>query len=291
MAHKGWVFTLNNPTLEEEDKLKEYLTFNCEWGAFGHEEGENGTPHLQGAFVLKRQRVLLSIKRHMPRAHLEPMRGTPYESREYALKDNEGIWSIGELRRPGCRTDLQEMKRAWYEGEKESVIVDKYCNNTQQFQFLEHLKRAKPRRREIVEKNVTWIYGPSGSGKTTKAYEIALELAEGNEDTIWWRHAEAQWMQGYTDHEVAILDDIEEDTYKLLHLLKLTDKFPYSVGVKGTSAIWQPKHIIITSLEHPEYLFNTHSPAKIVQLTRRIKRIIQMQERDVAEPEILFIGI
>ena len=50
---KRWVFTLNNYTPEEENKLKE---MDCEWMVFGHEhtkEGE-GTPHLQGALTFKK---------------------------------------------------------------------------------------------------------------------------------------------------------------------------------------------------------------------------------------------
>lgn len=40
-------FTLNNYTEEEENSLKEFAR-TTDWMIFGHETGENGTPHLQG---------------------------------------------------------------------------------------------------------------------------------------------------------------------------------------------------------------------------------------------------
>lgn len=63
-----WQFTLNNYTSEQVKKLTEgkyeYL--------FQEETGESGTPHLQGMLRFKNPRSFASIKKLLPKAHIEP---------------------------------------------------------------------------------------------------------------------------------------------------------------------------------------------------------------------------
>lgn len=87
MAAKHWCFTLNNWT---EEQLEEILNLDLEYLVVGKEVGENGTPHLQGYFALKKKgRVLKLLKKSKP--HYEIMRGTPEQASAYCKKDGDFI--------------------------------------------------------------------------------------------------------------------------------------------------------------------------------------------------------
>jgi len=61
----------------------------CKYIVFGYERGEEGTPHLQGYVHLSTQKTLSAMKKFIPRAHLEPRRGTIDEAVDYCKKDGD----------------------------------------------------------------------------------------------------------------------------------------------------------------------------------------------------------
>jgi len=83
---RAWCFTLNNYTEEERDALR---SLKCKYIVFGYERGEEGTPHLQGYVHLSTQKTLSAMKKFIPRAHLEPRRGTIDEAVDYCKKDGD----------------------------------------------------------------------------------------------------------------------------------------------------------------------------------------------------------
>ena len=67
-----WSITINNPTPEEIEGLKQLPEWVRKWEG-QVEKGENGTEHIQG--MLKTQHVRFSqVKKLMPRAHIEVAR-------------------------------------------------------------------------------------------------------------------------------------------------------------------------------------------------------------------------
>jgi len=93
-------FTLNNYTEQEYLALQ---NLPVKWLIIGKELGENGTPHLQGAFVIGKQVAFSTVKTWpgLSRAHLEPMRGTPQDSLAYCSKQDLTPYIIGTLPSPG----------------------------------------------------------------------------------------------------------------------------------------------------------------------------------------------
>jgi len=92
-------FTLNNPEQSELDKLEAW--FNEEnngikYGVCGQEEGEKGTPHLQGFIHVTEDRKKCGInywKNLLPggkRAHFEAAKGTDADNEKYCQK--EGVF-------------------------------------------------------------------------------------------------------------------------------------------------------------------------------------------------------
>lgn len=94
---KRWVFTLNNPTDDEQHNLYtlgESITADGDesifaYLIFGDEVGDNGTPHLQGYLSLRTKKRLSYLK-SLPgfeRAHFEVARGTHKQASAYCKKD------------------------------------------------------------------------------------------------------------------------------------------------------------------------------------------------------------
>lgn len=108
---KRWVFTLNNPTDDEEQAIGDFYE-HCVYLVFGRETGEQNTPHLQGYFILQTKHNLTWIKRRISdRIHLEISRGTPLQASNYCKKDGD-FEEFGELQSQGKRTDW-ERYRDW----------------------------------------------------------------------------------------------------------------------------------------------------------------------------------
>ena len=85
-----WVFTINNPTQDDKDHvaglginpLRKYLVV-------GREQGESGTPHLQGFVVFTRALSRVRVSGFLPRAHVEPARGSSHQAATYCQKDGD----------------------------------------------------------------------------------------------------------------------------------------------------------------------------------------------------------
>lgn len=113
---KRWVFTLNNPTDEEQHSIATHGTeIDDVNSAFtylivGREVGDSGTPHLQGFFILRSQTRLPQCKaiEGFERAHLEVSRGTPDQAAEYCRKD-------GDFDEYGTLPQSQQGKRGEFE--------------------------------------------------------------------------------------------------------------------------------------------------------------------------------
>ena len=80
---KHWCFTLNNPG---EEEVPEWPV-DVQYYVIGIETGASGTPHWQGYVCFTKQLRLTQLKRLMPRAHWEVMRGTPQQAADYCKKD------------------------------------------------------------------------------------------------------------------------------------------------------------------------------------------------------------
>lgn len=87
-----WCFTINNPTEADsepftEEKREETFTYYV----IGNEIGTEGTYHKQGFCVFKKPLRLTAVKKIIPRAHLEPMRGTAQQASDYCKKDKDFV--------------------------------------------------------------------------------------------------------------------------------------------------------------------------------------------------------
>ncbi len=110
---KRWCFTINNPTPNDEERLRVLgSTGNVSYLVFGREVGESGTPHLQGFVVYSRSVRFTTCKNRIgDTAHIEVARGTSQQAADYCKKDGDFV-EIGELpTEQGKRSDWDNYKQ------------------------------------------------------------------------------------------------------------------------------------------------------------------------------------
>lgn len=267
-----FVFTLNNWTPEEYEDI---ITFPCKWMIVAKEEGEQGTPHLQGACVLGKQLYLSYLKNGpFKRAHIEDMRGSPQQSIDYCTKQDPIPFQKGTLPSPGQRTDLENACAEIRSGKtiadlaqlsNSAPVIVKYYKGLMQYRSLVATgvgDRIPPR--------VFWLYGETGTGKTRSAVEFATRQGR-----YWMSNGSLRWFDGYQGERTVILDDIRSDACSFDFLLRLLDRYPFRVEYKGGFVDWCPQFILLTCWARPDQLFTLRGQGDVDQLIRRIEKIVE----------------
>lgn len=261
---KYWCFTLNNYTEQEEKSIKTLVDNNedVSYVCYGRELGESGTPHLQGYIELRSRlrgnKVLLL--QGLSRSHIEIRKGSQHQAIEYCKKDQD-FFEFGSKSdiSQGKRSDLSIIKDKIDQGVPESDIAEQHfgswCRYGKAFKEYSYLKRRKGLR----DVEVRYIWGPTGCGKTYNAYKAFPNAWISNDPTL-------QWFNGYSGEDVVILDEYRggaPDSF----ILRLLDRYPMEVPIKGGFVPWLPTRIIITSNLAPEDMHNAVGPA----FRRRLK--------------------
>lgn len=266
--HKGFVFTWNNPdSTKTADALVEEIWVklsenNCDYLIGGLETAPTtGTLHLQGYCHFPHARTFNSIKKLLPSGcHIESANGTASDSKAYCSKDGN-FAERGNCPEQGKRNDLATIKKAVIEEHKDVGEILDLIGNHQQLKFAENLQRYRvlqPRQ----SLKVIWCHGETGTGKTTWAYNTyGYDL---------YTHTGTRWFDGYTGQKVALFDDYRPDWFPWSLLLKLLDRFPLRVEIKGGFTMWKPEVIVITTPFDPVTTFLGIQPENLGQISRRI---------------------
>lgn len=305
---RGFVFTVNNPLDGREDAIIEALQTVCQYCIIGRERGANGTPHLQGYVYFANPKGFERVVELLgnPRAHVEKARGSPIQNREYCSKDGN-FRELGELPRQGRRKDLEIIQQDICAGASEKQIADSYFSTwivyRRSFKEYRKLIQSQPRREKSV---VVWIHGPTGSGKTRGVYSEmykfmeflvsprsdpefteyrneVLAVAGGHESSTrsLWTSVDAccKWFDGYDQHREVIMDDFRGES-DLALLLRLLDRYPMEVPVKGGFTNWNPYVIYITSNFTPRECYSTKDIEHLRPLFRRIDLFVEKPTLD-----------
>lgn len=264
---KNWCFTLNNYTLEDIQKFKDFIQDECVFGIFQREVGECGTPHLQGYLQLITKKRISYLKSNAHgTAHFEGAKGSSAQNIAYCSK--EGGSDKFELGTPVCerqRTDLSVVVAAVVEKRPLNEVASEFPEQWVKFyRGLESLSSRIASRRDF-KTEVYWYYGPTGTGKSREAYRLAPDA--------YFKMGANKWWDGYDGQDTVIVDDYRRDLCTFAELLRLFDRYPHRVECKGGSREFLSTRIFITTPKSPADTWEGRSEEDIEQLLRRITEV------------------
>lgn len=242
---RRFCFTLNNFTEEEYEKTTRFIDDYCKYGIVGKEQAPTtGTYHLQGFCNLNKGMRFNNIKSKIAnRIHLEKANGTDEQNQIYCKKGGE-VFEKGSPVGQGKRSDLAAVVDSIQSGTESiqelaklhAVAFIKYHTGIKR--YLQLTKPVSPRMYK------TWVYyywGPTGTGKSSRALKEATEIEGG----IYYK-PRGLWWDGYQQQDNVIIDDFY-GWIKYDEMLKIMDRYPYKVQVKGGFEEFTSRRIWITS--------------------------------------------
>lgn len=300
---RRWTWTLNNPTDAEKDHIKNLevgpasgLRYLC----YGEEEGELGTPHLQGyveffsGWSWNRVKQLIS-----GRLHVEASQGSPLQNLKYCSKtrecdniSNSVFVEIGEIssKTQGKRKDILEVKEMVDDGCTDLEISQAYFGTwIRNRDGIKEYRSMITRPREIPDYSLnqfpqhwihlipsTWnfsiiLWGEAGLGKTEFAKTI---LGEGY---LMVSHMDDLRDYDPNFHSGILFDDMDfkhTPRHSQIHLIDWDNNRSIHARYRVARIPKHTKKIFTTNETNGNIFSDMHSDRAI---TRRLK-IIELKE-------------
>lgn len=224
-----------------------------------------GRSHIQGYAELVRRTRFNALKELFGNdVHIERRLGSAKAAADYCKKEEsreEGPWENGTISNQGKRSDLQAVKEAIDAGADDEQLWDDHFGSCVRYHKSFSLYREVKRRKANEAKEVFVFYGDAGTGKTRAVYD--------KEGLDIFSKPDGKWFDGYEGQEVALLDDFTGDI-PLGQFLKILDRYPIRVEVKGGTRKWNPKRVYVTSNLSPEEWYPNATTEQHQAIRRRL---------------------
>lgn len=277
-------FTVNNYTQQEYDIFVE-LGENrdkCQYLIIAKEVGDSGTPHLQGYIEFTRKHSYMKFVTMTGRNFwARPRSGSQKEAKEYCQKTAE-YREWGEPRRQGNVKEsmrLETMVDAIEEGSRPSELVRSgVVDSTQKLAVMDKLINVLEKKR-LHKTEVIYLYGETGTGKTRSAIKYFADILGKEEDDptifddIFITSGSLKWFDGYQSHKYMIIDNFRHYHQQGNSILRLLDRYPYSLGGKGAHRQMLATHIIFTTCLDPITMFRNDQAKDNNELSQIMRRI------------------
>lgn len=271
--------TLNNYTEEDIVWLQQ---LECNVMTCSAEVGESGTPHLQFSVTFKRSYSFAALKKLHPRVSWREQ-DCKQDNNYCRKRDSTLLIDRDERQKKGARNDIVAAKEtARSTGSMRAVVED--ATSCQAISVAQAwLTYNEPKRPLGTPIEVHWRYGPTGLGKTRPIWD------KYGEDGVY-TPTSYKWWQGYDGQHVVLIDEFRGDWCKFGQLLKLLDRYPYTVECKGGSRQIQARVWYITSCKCPWTVYNPDAfdaSEKVDQLVRRLTTITNLN----IDPDPLIVEV
>lgn len=269
----------------DQENIDRILAIPCKYVIIGKETcPTTGKAHLQGYIEFKSAKSSRAAKRCLGdrTAHTEHRLGTPFQAWIYCEKEGDyrSRGSKPSPSEPGKRSDIGQLRTLLLSGANVRDCLS-VTSSFQAVRFAQTWLSYNERRGHEGKPHISWFHGATGAGKTRMAYSLAQRLGSDVprstigpvsfdyvEGRIWWSTKSLKWWPGYDGQPVVIIDDFRRDFCTFHELLRVLDRYPYSVEIKGGHRLLKATHIFITSPLSPTETYDTRED--IGQLTRRI---------------------
>ncbi len=239
---------------------------------FQEEVSDSGTRHFQGYAEFKAGLRHSAVKKILYSAHWEGRRGSQADAMDYCRKEDtrvSGPYEAGTAGgRQGKRTDIDDAVELLISSRsirevfaEHPVAFIKYHRGMQRGLEVSVAPRA-------CAPKCILLYGPTGTGKSHWAFTKFPHA--------YWKDPVSKWFDGYLDEKTVVIDEFAGRMSKmeLSYLLRLMDKYPLKVEVKGSSRDFLAETIIFTTNIHPRLWYDwTDRPTQWPALQRRFHEI------------------
>lgn len=262
---RRWCFTLNNYTESELDNIS---AIECKYLLYGHEKGENGTPHLQGYIVFQNPKSFSRMKKWIPRAHFEVAYGTNRENYTYCTKQDEEPFEKGTLPedKHSKINASQELKRDPINGMK-IINSKRICAGIK----LEQQVFKEIMLDSLNKPDIVYIYGATGTGKTYFAIKDAI-FHHGRKNVSLIKFDKSGFAHcNNPQADCLVWMEFRPSCMAATDFLELTDGYGCFLNVKHGGMFIRPKAIYICSILAPSEIYKEEINA---QFQRRITRFV-----------------
>lgn len=246
-AKRYFCFTINRPTDDDDKQLSDLCTdANIIYLCYGR-EGKDKTPHYQGYLELAKPQRFSWLKKRLTRAHLESRKGSRTQARDYCFKEDDKPFEYGKWTpdKQGQRNDLICVKKLLEDPDVEmSAIAGEHFESFCKYnKFFDRYRQWHTTERDY-ETYVYVYHGATGTGKTRAAF------LQPNAKQIDYHNG---FFEDPGDATTLIFDDVRNpvNLFGRRLFLRITDRYPMKVNIKGGHAEWKPKTIIFTTNDDP----------------------------------------
>lgn len=266
---RGWCITAYENDWEGTKKLLD----TADYSIIGNETcPKTGRKHLQCYGYWNNKISFNEIKR-WTNANIQAANGSAKQNFDYCSK--EGNYTTkGQLPSQGARTDIAEFRDYILSGASETDCIMEYPNMMAKYdRFYQRCRNIvlKEEAKKMIQPEVIVIQGEPGVGKTHTIYaenEIddiyKIEVGDGSSGSVFW--------DGYNGEKVIVIDDFHNNL-KLDYMLRLLDKYPMKLNIKGGYTWKCAKKIYITTNINIDKWYSNCQDIHRRALRRRITKI------------------
>lgn len=237
---RRWCFTLNNYTEEELNQISDIFE-KKNWNyVMGLEIGEEKkTPHIQGYFESKNCVRFSTVKKILPKAHIEACKGTRQQNTDYCTKDMN------------YRTNMKIKKPI------RQILYEKYYANVIWRPWQEEVLAILAE--EPHPRQINWIVDKKGnSGKSFLVKYLAIKydviIANGKGNDVLHAIAKYDEKIGLSRLPVIICDlprhNADYINYGTIEMIK--NGLVYSGKYEGAQLLFDIPHVFVFANSFPE---------------------------------------